>query len=35
MSTVSIEILRNPLTLFRQFEVIEDPRLIDINSTLC
>lgn len=27
MSIVSTEILRNPLTLFRQFEVIEDPRI--------
>lgn len=27
MSAVSIEILENPLALFRQFEVIEDPRI--------
>ena len=27
MSAVSIEILQNPLALFRQFEVIEDPRI--------
>ncbi len=27
MSTVSVQLLQNPLTLFRQFEVIEDPRI--------
>ena len=27
MSVVSVEILQNPLSLFRQFEIIEDPRI--------